>query len=172
MSNLEIYANWAQIASLPVSVIAIIIAAIAWLVPKTTNVQLGKVVRVVRWLSLWILIAFFSFSLGSQASALSRQRGVLQDSYEVTIQANVYPLMDTNIQLNPGDEIEIRVLGASTTYLNCGLGGTSPMGMTDHEYQPGAVYPGAKFMLFHWTHRGRPVSCHRCLLQITSGGWW
>ena len=70
------------------------------------------------------------------------------ESYEVTVQASAYPLTTTNIQLSPGDEIEIRVLGASTTYLNCGLGRTSVMGMIDHEYQPGAIYPGASLCSF------------------------
>jgi hypothetical protein len=70
------------------------------------------------------------------------------ESYEVTIQASAYPFTTTNIQLSPGDEIEIRVLGADTTYLNCGVGRTSPMGMIDHQYQSSAIYPGASFCSF------------------------
>ena len=70
------------------------------------------------------------------------------ESHTAIIKANAYPLTNTYIQLSPGDDFEIEVLGANTTYLNCGLGRTSPMGMIDHAYQPDAVYPGASFCSF------------------------
>jgi hypothetical protein len=115
--------------------------------------EAGQVVRVEkkRFIETPLAAALFTGICSLLAIFLGYWLSTLQaqpESYEVTIQATAYPLTTTNIQLNPGDEIEIRVLGANTAYLNCGLGRTSVMGMIDHEYQPGAIYPGASLCSF------------------------
>lgn len=44
--------------------------------------------------------------------------------------------------------MEVRVLGANTTCLNCGVSITSPIGMINHKYQAVTIYPGANLCSF------------------------
>jgi len=61
----------------------------------------------------------------------------------VTDDTHQYPLASTNIEIDDGDEVEIRVLGANTTTLDCGVGRTSPIGKSEPEHREAALFPNA-----------------------------
>ena len=61
--------------------------------------------------------------------------------YEVTINSAKYPFEKTPVEIQKGNDVEIIILGADSTVLNCGLGNTAVMGMVFQEYQPMAVSP-------------------------------
>ena len=72
-------------------------------------------------------------------------RSAQPEIYVLAVSPTEYPLASTNIQLNPGDSFEIRVLEANNIFWDCRVGRTSPIGMVDHDYQINATHPGAYF---------------------------
>jgi hypothetical protein len=63
------------------------------------------------------------------------------ETYDLAVNLTKYPIEKTSIEIREGDEIEVVVLGANSTVLNCGVGVTTVMGMVNHELQPAAVLP-------------------------------
>ena len=61
------------------------------------------------------------------------------ETYELTVSSTKYPFEKTPVEVHEGDEIEIVVLGANSTVLNCGLGDTTVIGMINDQNQPSAV---------------------------------
>lgn len=117
----------------------------------TTDAEQAVRVEKKRFIETQLAAAFLTGICSLLAVLLGYWLSTLQaqpESYEVTIQATAYPLTTTNIQLNPGDEVEIRVLGANTAFLGCDGARTTPMGLIDKESQRGAIYPGASFCSF------------------------
>ena len=77
---------------------------------------------------MWLYVAFSIsfFCLGFLVSALLiKPNPPLQ--YDYTVSASTYPLANTKISINDGDEMHIIVQGNGANW-NCGTGSTSPEG--------------------------------------------
>jgi hypothetical protein len=81
--------------------------------------------------------------LGVWLGDLLASRGPEVESYDVVVWASEFPLGDTNIRVNDGDEVEIRVLSANQTSWNCAIGVTNAMGFAEDDLQPVTLLPSA-----------------------------
>jgi hypothetical protein len=67
------------------------------------------------------------------------------ETYEIAVDPAKYPFGNTPVEIKKGDEIEIVVLGANSTVINCGVGDSNVVGMVNHEYQQNAILPTSNF---------------------------
>jgi hypothetical protein len=67
------------------------------------------------------------------------------ESFDISISAKEYPLVDTNIRINEGDEVEIRVMEANDTIWYCGTGVTNAMGFAESNWKSSGILPSANF---------------------------
>jgi hypothetical protein len=63
------------------------------------------------------------------------------EKYEFEIKPDLYPFEMSEVEIRQGDTVEIIVLGANSSVLNCGIGETTVMGMVNHEYEPLSALP-------------------------------
>ena len=67
------------------------------------------------------------------------------ETYELTLNPTKYPFENTPVEIKKGDGIEMVVLGANSTVVNCGVGDSNVIGMINHDYQKNAILPTSNF---------------------------
>jgi hypothetical protein len=81
-------------------------------------------------------------ALGSLVTLRAIQESNLE-TYDLAVNLTKYPFEKTSIEIQEGDEVEIVVLGANSTILNCGIEDTTILGMLSSDYQSDAILPTA-----------------------------
>jgi hypothetical protein len=92
---------------------------------------------------------YFGYWLGT--------RQVHIESREATIRADQYPFADTGLNIDEGDEVEIRVLDANSHVWNCGWGRTNAMGFAEWDFESLTILPTANACALVGQIEGGPV---------------